>query len=416
MAQPKIIVNLYPVLPAGNEAERASRRPLGRDPILTHKIIHEMTEIAEAADGLGAWAVSTIEHHLHSEGYELAPAPGTINAYWAARLKKARIGTLGYVVGTRDPIRVAEEMAMLDHLCEGRYFAGFARGYQSRWTNILGQYVDGVATSSDGGADDRKNREIFEERVDQIIACWTQDTVSFDGKYYQAPYPYETGVVNFPAREVARRLGAPGEIDEEGVVRRVSVVPKPYQQPHPPIFTAVSSSIESIEFCSERGIVPVYFSTLDGVIKMARRYVEHGRGLGKNYAPGERQCVVRWPHFSSSASQTRQVLADYDAEFYRNIYGSFFPPLIQGATDMVDRIIETALFPCGSVDYHIDYWQSILDKVPSEYICLIWHYAQCPKSVVIAELEKFMTEVVPRLSVPDFPDAGIVTPRFEANR
>src|SRR5262249_39024752 len=103
VAHPKVIVNLYPVLPAKDETDRAARRPLGRDAALTHRIIHELTEVAEAADQLGAWAVSTIEHHLHSEGYELSPCPGAINAHWAGRLKNARIGTLGYVVGTRDP-------------------------------------------------------------------------------------------------------------------------------------------------------------------------------------------------------------------------------------------------------------------------------------------------------------------------
>lgn len=104
-------------------------------------------------------------------------------------MKNARVGTLGYVVGTRDPIRVAEEMAVLDHVSKGKYFAGFARGYQKRWTSILGQNNDMQATMSDGSEADQMNREIFEERVDQILACWTQETVEFDGKYYKAPYP-----------------------------------------------------------------------------------------------------------------------------------------------------------------------------------------------------------------------------------
>ncbi len=84
----------------------------------------------------------------------------------------------------------------------------------------------------------------------QVLECWKNETVSFDGKYYQAPYPYDTGVENFPAARVAQEMGAPGEIDEDGsTVRRVSVVPKPYQDPHPPVFVAVSASPDSIRFC-----------------------------------------------------------------------------------------------------------------------------------------------------------------------
>ena len=409
MAQPKVIVNLYPMLPAGGEEDRAARRPLGRSAALYHSVLHGMTDIVKAADELGVWGVSTIEHHLHSEGYELAPCPGVIDAFWASQLKRARVGAIGYVVGTRDPIRVAEEMAVIDHLAEGRFFAGFARGYQKRWTSILGQHDDMQATMSDGSDADRANREIFEERVDQILACWTQETVAFDGKYYKAPYPFETGVEGFPARAVAERMGAPGEIDAAGAVRRVSVVPSPFQQPHPPVFTAVSASLESIEFCAERGIVPVYFSNLDGVVAMSRHYVEHGRKHGHAWQPGERQCIVRWPHFADSPAAARRILAEQDEEFYRNIYGSFFPFLVAGATDMVDRIVETGLFPCGTVDEQVAYWQDILDKVPCEYLCLIWHYAQAPKQSVIDEIELFMTKVLPRLNVPEFPAFDITT-------
>ena len=88
---------------------------------------------------------------------------------------------LGYVIGTNDPIRVAEETAIIDHLTNGKYFVGFARGYQARWTNILGQFSGAQATSSDGGDVDRMNREIFEERVEMVLDCWTNETNRLDG-------------------------------------------------------------------------------------------------------------------------------------------------------------------------------------------------------------------------------------------
>ena len=158
MAKPKVIVQMYPVLPAENEADRAAKRPIGRDRDLYNRVLHDSIDIVKAADQMGAWAVSTIEHHLHSEGYELAPNPGVVNAMWSQHVKNARVGAIGYVAATRDPIRMAEEMAVLDHMTNGKYFAGFARGYQARWAHILGQYVDAQATSSDGGEVDERNR------------------------------------------------------------------------------------------------------------------------------------------------------------------------------------------------------------------------------------------------------------------
>ena len=187
MALPKVILQLYPMFPAKGEEGRKARRALGTDAELYHEIVHEWDDVVSEADALGVWGVSTIEHHLHSEGYEVGPNPGVLNARWSALVKNANIGALGYVMSTQDPIRVAEETAILDHMCDGRYFVGFARGYQARWTNILGQFTDTEATVSDKSAADHKNREVFEERVMQVIEAWTNESISFDGKYYQAP-------------------------------------------------------------------------------------------------------------------------------------------------------------------------------------------------------------------------------------
>ncbi|MBT3810067.1 MAG: LLM class flavin-dependent oxidoreductase [Rhodospirillaceae bacterium] len=406
MAKPKVIVNMYPVLPATGEADRAAKRPIGRNSEIYNTVLHEMVDIVKAADELGVWGVSTIEHHLHSEGYELAPSPGIVNAMWSQHVKNARVGTIGYVAATRDPIRMAEEMAVMDHVTQGKYFAGFARGYQARWAHILGQSVDAQATASDGSEVDERNRELFEERVLQVVDCWKNETVAFDGKYYQAPYPFDTGVENFPAAPVAQRMGAPGEIDADGTtVRRVSVVPQPYQDPHPPVFVAVSSSPESIRFCSRNGFSPVYFTPLDHLVELAKVYVDEGLKTGRDLQFGANQTIVRWPHFSRDKAHFREQLAAYDAEFYKNIYGSFFPFLVDGVDSdeaMVDRMVDTGIFIGGSVEDTIAEWKHTYERIPSEYICLIWHYAMCPKERVIEELEIFMEKVLPELDIPDF--------------
>ena len=325
---------------------------------------------------------------------------------WSQHVKNARVGTIGYVAATRDPIRMAEEMAVMDHVTQGKYFAGFARGYQSRWAHILGQSVDAQATSSDGGEVDVRNRELFEERVLQVVDCWKNETVAFDGKYYQAPYPYDSGVENFPVAPVAQRMGAPGEIDADGTtVRRVSVVPQPYQDPHPPVFVAVSSSPESIRFCSRNGFSPVYFTPLDHLVELAKVYVDEGQKTGRDLQFGANQTIVRWPHFSRDKAHFREQLAAYDAEFYKNIYGSFFPFLVDGVDSdegMVDRMVDTGIFIGGSVEDTIAEWKHTYERIPSEYICLIWHYAMCPKETVIEELEIFMEKVLPELEIPDF--------------
>jgi alkanesulfonate monooxygenase SsuD/methylene tetrahydromethanopterin reductase-like flavin-dependent oxidoreductase (luciferase family) len=116
MPRPKVILNLYPVFPAAGFADRVARRPLGADRDLYQRVVHEWTGIIQAAERMGVWGCSAIEHHFHSEGYEVAPSPSVLNAYWAAQTSRIHIGALGYVIGTWDPIRLAEETAILDHV------------------------------------------------------------------------------------------------------------------------------------------------------------------------------------------------------------------------------------------------------------------------------------------------------------
>ena len=147
----KPIIQLYPVLATKDEAERVALRPVGRNVEKYQEALEGWKTIVKAADEMGLWGAATIEHHFWSEGYEVGPSPGIINAYMAAITKNIRLGALGYVMSTQNPIRVAEDTAIIDHLTKGRSFVGFARGFQSRWADVLGQHY---------GAGDRKSTRL----------------------------------------------------------------------------------------------------------------------------------------------------------------------------------------------------------------------------------------------------------------
>jgi len=408
MATPKVIVQLYPVLPAEDRADRERRRPLGRDSELYHRVLHESLDLVKAIDEMGVWGISTIEHHLHSEGYELGPNPGVLNAWWASQVKHAYLGALGYVMATRDPIRVAEETAILDHMTNGRFFVGLTRGYQARWTNILGQHIKAVATLSDGSADDARNREIFEERTLLLLKCWAEDSVEAKQPHYEIPYPYETGVRGYPAWKSAQSAGAPGEVGPDGTIKRVSVVPRPYTRPHPPVFVAMSGSASSIPFLARHGFRPTYFTNLDNVVQFARLYVDEARAAGLPFALGERQNIVRWIHVGRNEQEFRDKLMRYDYEMYANFYTAFFPklPHFEDADATLQSMTESGIFLGGTLEQLKQQWRHIYATLPAEYITLIWHYAQCPKEVVLDELEVFMTKVLPELDAPSSVEHG----------
>jgi alkanesulfonate monooxygenase SsuD/methylene tetrahydromethanopterin reductase-like flavin-dependent oxidoreductase (luciferase family) len=406
----KPILQLYPVIPATRQ-ERIEQRPIGRHVERYHKLLGEWHDIVRAADRLGFWGVSTIEHHFHSEGYEVGPTPGILNGYWAAITENVRIGQLGYVMSAQNPIRVAEEAAILDHLTDGRCFIGFARGYQARWTNILGQHLGAKATLSPSGvpeekmahltaeqkaarfSDDQINREVFEEQVDFVLRSWAEDSIDSKGRW-QIPYPYDEGIEW--TMTATRELGAPGEMDEDGRIRRVSVVPAPLTKPHPPIFVSSNASRETIEYCGPRGFIPAYFSKIERAAEYGQAYVDAARLAGREYVYGQNQALVRWGNIAGSMEEARRNVEAWDVDIFRDLYGGTTPMSFDEANP-VDSVLASGLWMIGTPDQVRDQYVEEWRKLPAEYVIIIYHFAQQPVDAVIENMELFCEHVKPAL-------------------
>jgi alkanesulfonate monooxygenase SsuD/methylene tetrahydromethanopterin reductase-like flavin-dependent oxidoreductase (luciferase family) len=412
----KVILQLYPVIPAKDEAERAALRPIGRNRERYQETLIGWHDIIRAADEMGLWGVATIEHHFWSEGYESGPNPGVLDAYWAAITKNVRVGQMGYVMSTQNPMRVAEETAIIDHLTRGRCFVGFARGYQSRWTNVIGQHLGTRATiSPTAGAgddnhmfagekqqsdadDDAVNRRIFEEEVDIVVKAWTEDSISFNGESWQIPFPFDKGVDDWPLARagVTGRFGAPGEVGADGNIHRISVVPAPYTRPHPPVFVATAGSPESAQYAGRRGFIPLYFTSLKNAIMLGTEYQQSATASGHNFTFGQNQAVVRMPHLGGTMEEAKRSLIDYDADIFRNFYASMGRRKMD-TSDVYKSTTQFGMWAVGTVDevrrQLVEEWK----QFPAEYLTLIYHYAQMPKEVVIRNLELFMREIKPAL-------------------
>jgi alkanesulfonate monooxygenase SsuD/methylene tetrahydromethanopterin reductase-like flavin-dependent oxidoreductase (luciferase family) len=92
---------------------------------LYDRMLHELTEQAQLADDLGYDSISFTEHHFHVEGFEISNNPILLDLYVAMQTKRIRVGQLGIVLPANNPIRVAEDIAMLDRMTGGRACAGF---------------------------------------------------------------------------------------------------------------------------------------------------------------------------------------------------------------------------------------------------------------------------------------------------
>src|ERR1700730_3023988 len=106
-------VSLFYLPSVGNKAQIEQGRG-GLKGELYDQMLHEISEQAELADHLGYDSLSFAEHHIHVEGFELSNNPVLLDLYIAMQTKRLRVGQLGIVLPSRNPLRVAEDIAMPD--------------------------------------------------------------------------------------------------------------------------------------------------------------------------------------------------------------------------------------------------------------------------------------------------------------
>ena len=163
-------------------------------------------EMAAAYESAGFYCYHIAEHHASPLG--MAPSPNIFLAAVARRTRRLRFGPLVYLLPMYHPVRLAEEICMLDHLSGGRLDVGVGRGISP---HEVGFY--GVAP------DDRQ--EMFEEALDLLMKGLTGDRLSHEGKWYRIP-------------------DSPIEL-------------RPLQSPHPPLWYGAANE-HGVEFAARHGM------------------------------------------------------------------------------------------------------------------------------------------------------------------
>lgn len=383
-------------LPSIGSREEMEQGMAGLRPDLYQRMLAELKEQAQAADVLGYDSISFTEHHFHVEGFEISNNPIMLDLFVAMNTTRIRVGQLGIVLPSHNPVRVAEDIAMLDHMSGGRANAGFARGYQRRWVDTMAQQLHGIHGATPGQHDeiDAANRAAFEEHFRIIKQCWTEDMMSFKGKYWQIP------VEGTPWDIEATRLWGAGV--EDGVVKQLGVVPKPLQKPHPPIFQPFASSENTIRWCAREGVTailpPMYLALQNRLYEV---YREEAASVGRALSPGEGLGVLR-----------DVIVADTDAEALE-LWGhgaafcgaAWFAPFHFGDV-LVDpasnerptpqSMIESGMLLVGSVDTVTRSLERLLKDTPVRWL-FDWTYnGLVPHGAIMKSLDLFATKVLPR--------------------
>ena len=182
-------------------------------------------EQAQAAEQLGFRNCWLGEHHFSTYGYLSRPLQ--FATHIAAKTTTLRVGTAVVVIPLHNPLTVAEEIATLDLLSNGRADIGFGRGYQQYEFARFGLDLDTA-------------RQTYDEALDIVLKSFEGKPFSYDGKHYKLP--------------------------------ETMIYPQPMQRPHPPVWI-VAQSPYAVEAAVRRG-----FSVLTGGFGVT---IEHLTNYGK---------------------------------------------------------------------------------------------------------------------------------------
>ncbi len=250
-------------------------------------------QVLRWADELGFSEAWIGEHH--TAPWEPNPTPDLLVAQAIMQTKTLRIGPGGFLLPYHHPAELANRVAMLDHLSQGRLnFGVAASGLPSDWAMFN---VDGMSG---------QNRDMTREALDIILKLWSADApFHYEGKFWKVDQP-------------------------EQMLGLLRPHLKPLQQPHPPIGVAgLSKNSDTLKLAGERGFIPMSLNLNPGYVASHWNSVEVGAARS-----GRRRAARDW-------RIVREVfVADSDAEAGRLSVGG-----------MMGRMIASISCRCCGVGY-----------------------------------------------------------------
>ena len=233
----------------------------------------ETIDQAVRAESLGFESVWPVEHHFH-RNVSILPCPALLLAAIAARTRTLRLGTAIVQLPLAHPLRVAEELATLDVLSDGRVECGVGRG--SNPTHFAGF-----------GVPMAESRDRMIEALEYVRRAWTMDRFSFDGRFFQA--------------------------DD------LALSPRPVQRPHPPIRVA-ANSVETAEWAGRAGY-PILVASNVNPIPRLRELIpcyRHARAAAGHPADADDVTLLMPMYVAERRAEVERDVSPSVRQFARN--------------------------------------------------------------------------------------------------
>jgi alkanesulfonate monooxygenase SsuD/methylene tetrahydromethanopterin reductase-like flavin-dependent oxidoreductase (luciferase family) len=344
------------------------------DPKKGHELYNRYLDELELAAELGFDGISVNEHHQNA--YGLMPSPVVTAAALSRRTKSAKLAILGNAFGLRDhPLNIAEEHAMIDNITGGRLISGMVRGIGAEYFST--------------GNNPALSHARFQEAHDLVVQAWTRPgPFAFEGKYYHFEY--------------------------------VNTWPRPYQQPHPPIWAPSTGSTETIEWAAHPSRRYTYLQAYSPTASVAR-YLNYYRECAQRmygYTASSEQIGWSTPVYVSDTDQKARDEAKPHIEVLFNRllrlpFEMLFPPgylsakslanmrshkrSVSGQEHTVDSLIEAGIIICGSPDTVRKRFTETHRLLGFQNLLCLMQFGTLPRALTERNIRLFAKEVMPAL-------------------
>jgi alkanesulfonate monooxygenase SsuD/methylene tetrahydromethanopterin reductase-like flavin-dependent oxidoreductase (luciferase family) len=260
----------------------------------TNTLRNALTEI-KFVEKLGFDGIWIGEHHLGPEGLSNLPNPILLQAYIVAQTKFNSYGLCCVIAPTWHPVRLAEDIATLDHMTGGKLHVGFARGVYPRDTMPFHPNADCRSNES---------RILTSEVIDVVLMALKEDFFSHKGPNFTLPPP---GVPHHPWSKTEEPY-----VDDNGHITKLCIVPKPVQRPFPPVWV-MATQVSSVRLAAELGHnVMAAGSALNMIREWMEIYQEiRSRKAGRDFAKGEGWAIQRPLYIADTMEQAEKEYGPY---------------------------------------------------------------------------------------------------------
>jgi len=328
------------------------------DMLPSSEVYANALEQARLADELGFDYVVLAEHHFSSYGFD--PNPLLLVPTMAAQTQRIRFSTAVVVLPLRSPLQVAEDIAMLDVLTNGRIEVGFGTGYQQYEFERFRVPLN-------------ENRLIFEEALEVVTKALSTPGFSHKGRYYEIP--------------------------------ETTILPRPVQQPHPPFWRA-TSSVETMAQALQHGMKVISGGTTSTMARVVGSWHAFQDAVDQSGVAWPQEFIVqRGVYLAGSEKEARE-------QVHHGVWHTRTAEALRKNVLPVDggRALTPSSDPDGDADiaFLYDVWlfgtpdvvASKIERLTHEtgmtYLNCAFAVGQIPHAKILNSMRLFAKEIMPR--------------------